>query len=121
MKPALENANWRVQNNAEAKENGFIDEDYEKKSGLLRRRAAIISGFSLVSAVLGFAGDGLAVKQGLLAGRIPGLSEPDEKGWFAYIRIPSDFFCLNLIPNFNPLILPILFFFIYFEPGFSFI
>lgn len=88
MKPALENANWRVQNNAEAKENGFIDEDSEKKSGLLRRRAAIISGFSLVSAVLGFAGDGLAVKQGLLAGRIPGLSEPDEKGWFAYIRIP---------------------------------
>jgi hypothetical protein len=30
--------------------------------------------------VLGFAGLGLAATQGLLAGRIPGLSEPDENG-----------------------------------------
>ncbi|KAI9073172.1 hypothetical protein K1719_044878 [Acacia pycnantha] len=28
----------------------------------------------------------LAVKQGLLAGRIPGLSEPDEQGWRTYRR-----------------------------------
>jgi hypothetical protein len=32
--------------------------------------------------VLGFAGRGLAATQGLLAGRIPGLSEPDENGKF---------------------------------------
>lgn len=50
---------------------------------LLGRRCALLaSGLSLVSAglALGFPGDGLAVTQGLLAGRIPGLSEPDENG-----------------------------------------
>lgn len=37
------------------------------------------TGIALISS--GFAGEGLAVvKQGLLAGRIPGLSEPDEQG-----------------------------------------
>ncbi|KAL6315768.1 hypothetical protein AAG906_007197 [Vitis piasezkii] len=46
------------------------------------RRSAIVSGVSLISsAVLGFPREGLAVvKQGLLAGRVPGLSEPDEQG-----------------------------------------
>lgn len=45
------------------------------------RRTAIVSGASLVSsAILGFPKEGLAVvKQGLLAGRIPGLSEPNEQ------------------------------------------
>ncbi|KAI3896796.1 hypothetical protein MKW98_009649, partial [Papaver atlanticum] len=34
-----------------------------------------------------FPSDGLAViKQGLLAGRVPGLSDPDEQGWRTYIR-----------------------------------
>ncbi|RWR92815.1 psbP domain-containing protein 4, chloroplastic isoform X2 [Cinnamomum micranthum f. kanehirae] len=90
MRPALENTEGRVEISAEAKENGFMDDEFEKKFGLLRRRAAIMSGLSLVSGALGFAGDGLAaVKQGLLAGRIPGLSEPDEKGWKTYRR-PDD-------------------------------
>lgn len=39
--------------------------------------------------VLGFAGLGLAATQGLLAGRIPGLSEPDKNGWRTYRR-PDD-------------------------------
>ncbi|KAH6780287.1 thylakoid lumenal protein photosystem II reaction center PsbP family [Perilla frutescens var. hirtella] len=59
--------------------------------GLINRRAAIASGIALASsAAFGFPRDGLAVvKQGLLAGRIPGLSEPDEQGWRTYQR-PDD-------------------------------
>ena len=62
----------------------FVDEETKKFSGFLKRRSAIVSGVSLISsAVLGFPREGLAVvKQGLLAGRVPGLSEPDEQGWF---------------------------------------
>uniref|UniRef100_A0A0F7CYN4 Photosystem II reaction center PsbP family protein n=1 Tax=Geranium phaeum TaxID=379952 RepID=A0A0F7CYN4_9ROSI len=58
------------------------------ENGILKRRAALVSGISLISSsVLGFSGEGLAVvKQGLLAGRIPGLSEPDEQGWRTYRR-----------------------------------
>lgn len=53
-------------------------------SELSKRRSVLVSGASLISSsILGFPGDGFAVvKQGLLAGRIPGLSEPDEQGWF---------------------------------------
>uniref|UniRef100_A0A0F7GYK9 Photosystem II reaction center PsbP family protein n=1 Tax=Erodium foetidum TaxID=337372 RepID=A0A0F7GYK9_9ROSI len=56
--------------------------------GILKRRTALVSGISLISStVLGFSGEGLAVvKQGLVAGRIPGLSEPDEQGWRTYRR-----------------------------------
>ncbi|ONK77412.1 uncharacterized protein A4U43_C02F6260 [Asparagus officinalis] len=56
--------------------------------GTLGRRPALVSGLSLASGVLmGFTGDGVAaVKQGLLAGRIPGLSDPDENGWRTYRR-----------------------------------
>ncbi|KAI3460514.1 hypothetical protein Pfo_017177 [Paulownia fortunei] len=63
----------------------------EEFSGLLNRRAVIASGVALVSsAAFGFPGEGSAVvKQGLLAGRIPGLSEPDEQGWRTYQR-PED-------------------------------
>ncbi|XP_058097324.1 psbP domain-containing protein 4, chloroplastic isoform X2 [Magnolia sinica] len=68
---------------ADAKE---IDEASKELFGIFGRRRAIISGFSLIPAVLGFPSDGLAVKQGLLAGRIPGLSDPDEKGWRTYRR-----------------------------------
>ncbi|KAL6316955.1 hypothetical protein AAG906_024493 [Vitis piasezkii] len=66
----------------------FVDEETEKFSGFLKRRSAIVSGVSLISsAVLGFPREGLAVvKQGLLAGRVPGLSEPDEQGWRTYRR-----------------------------------
>ncbi|XP_042494065.1 psbP domain-containing protein 4, chloroplastic isoform X1 [Macadamia integrifolia] len=71
-----------------SKGNGFVDEDTDKLSSFFTRRSAMVSGVSLVSAaVLTFPGYGLAeVKQGLLAGRIPGLSEPDEKGWRTYRR-----------------------------------
>lgn len=63
----------------------------EEFSGLLNRRAILASGVGLISSAgLGFPGQGLAVvKQGLLAGRIPGLSEPDEEGWRTYRR-PDD-------------------------------
>ncbi|CAN1163047.1 hypothetical protein LINPERPRIM_LOCUS32448, partial [Linum perenne] len=41
----------------------------------------------LWSAALGNGREGIAVvKQGLLAGRIPGLYEPDEQGWRTYRR-----------------------------------
>ncbi|OMO62201.1 Photosystem II PsbP, oxygen evolving complex [Corchorus olitorius] len=62
--------------------------DKEKKEDWWGRRSILVSGVS----VLGFPipGEGLAVvKQGLLAGRIPGLSEPDEQGWRTYRR-PDD-------------------------------
>ncbi|GAB2270503.1 PsbP domain-containing protein 4, chloroplastic [Dionaea muscipula] len=55
----------------------------------LCRRALVLSGVPLLSSLLAF---GLplqsfaVVKQGLLAGRIPGLSEPDEQGWRMYRR-----------------------------------
>nr|XP_043606004.1 psbP domain-containing protein 4, chloroplastic [Erigeron canadensis] len=63
------------------------DADSEEK-GCLGRRIALVSGVSLVSsAMLGSPKEGLAVvKQGLLAGRIPGLSEPNEQGWRTYRR-----------------------------------
>ncbi|KAK9167135.1 hypothetical protein Scep_002326 [Stephania cephalantha] len=69
-------------------ENGFVGDEDDG----LSRRAVLVSvsvyGWLLVSGVvLGFPSDGLAVvKQGLLAGRIPGLSEPDEQGWRTYRR-----------------------------------
>jgi len=48
---------------------------------MVGRRRALVSAVCGTS-VLGFAGYGLAATQGLLAGRIPGLSEPDENGKF---------------------------------------
>ncbi|KAH7680977.1 Photosystem II protein [Dioscorea alata] len=55
------------------------------------RRWALSSGLCLASGlVFSSPEDVLAVvKQGLLAGRIPGLSEPDEQGWRTYRR-PDD-------------------------------
>ncbi|WRX30724.1 PsbP [Theobroma cacao] len=63
---------------------GIALADKEKEESweiLSRRRSILVSGISLASSsVLGFPGEGLAVvKQGLLAGRIPGLSEPDDQ------------------------------------------
>ncbi|KAL3845453.1 hypothetical protein ACJIZ3_002856 [Penstemon smallii] len=74
-----------------SKENSSGDGKIENFSGLINRREALVCGVSLLSAAgIGFPGDGLAVvKQGLLAGRIPGLSEPDEQGWRTYQR-PDD-------------------------------
>ncbi|KAG0499785.1 hypothetical protein HPP92_004476 [Vanilla planifolia] len=61
-----------------------------KAFALVGRRTSFFSGLCLVCGVgLGFPGYGLAVKQGLLAGRIPGLSEADEGGWRTYRR-PDD-------------------------------
>ncbi|KAL3641707.1 PsbP domain-containing protein 4, chloroplastic [Castilleja foliolosa] len=60
-----------------------------KNEGFVNRRGVLSSGLALVSSTA-FGGDGLAVvKQGLLAGRVPGLSEPDEQGWRTYQR-PED-------------------------------
>lgn len=53
----------------------------ERPFPAVTRRSAVASAMSLVSTAFAFSGVGLAaVKQGLLAGRIPGLSEPDEQG-----------------------------------------
>lgn len=75
----------RAKITAESRKSGFLDEENEKSAGFLKRRSVLVSGVSLVStSVLGSAGEGLAVvKQGLLAGRIPGLSEPDDQGRFS--------------------------------------
>ncbi|KAJ4965565.1 hypothetical protein NE237_017414 [Protea cynaroides] len=69
----------------DSKGNGFVDDDTGELSSFFTRRSAMVS---LVSAAVStFPGDGLAVvKQGLLAGRIPGLSDPDDKGWRTYRR-----------------------------------
>ncbi|XP_031395152.1 psbP domain-containing protein 4, chloroplastic isoform X2 [Punica granatum] len=66
--------------------------DDDKLCRALPRRSALVSGLSLASStMLGlFSGEAEGVvKQGLLAGRVPGLSEPDEQGWRTYRR-PDD-------------------------------
>ena len=67
--------------NCEIPGGGYED---EWSPNVLSRRSllATVSGLSLVSSTsLAFPGEGLAVvKQGLLAGRVPGLSEPDDEG-----------------------------------------
>ncbi|KAF3951617.1 hypothetical protein ACB098_12G108800 [Castanea mollissima] len=69
-------------------ERKVVDGGIEKWTGLMKRRSVLVSGVSLISSTgLGSPREGLAVvKQGLLAGRIPGLSEPDEQGWRTYRR-----------------------------------
>ncbi|KAK4433744.1 PsbP domain-containing protein 4, chloroplastic [Sesamum alatum] len=82
----------RIRAAAGSPQNSCCTVENEEFSGaLMNRRGVIASGVALVSsAAFGFPGDGLAVvKQGLLAGRIPGLSEPDEQGWRTYQR-PDD-------------------------------
>ncbi|MBA0738118.1 hypothetical protein Gogos_011526 [Gossypium gossypioides] len=71
--------------------NGLVDKEKDNSLGISTRRSLLITGISVASSsVLGFPGEGMAVvKQGLLAGRIPGLSEPDEQGWRTYRR-PDD-------------------------------
>ncbi|PAN16316.1 hypothetical protein PAHAL_3G053400 [Panicum hallii] len=66
------------------------EEGEREGSAMVGRRRALASTAAVCGAsVLGFAGHGLAATQGLLAGRIPGLSEPDEYGWRTYRR-PDD-------------------------------
>ncbi|KAK4352578.1 hypothetical protein RND71_028096 [Anisodus tanguticus] len=93
----------RIKAAACSKEDIRVTQDCKKSAGSLNRRLAIVSGASLISSVLFFPGEGSAVvKQGLLAGRVPGLSEPDEEvnvhlnkdkiaqaGWRTYRR-PDD-------------------------------
>ncbi|KAM5546487.1 psbP domain-containing protein 4, chloroplastic [Rosa sericea] len=85
---SLEHRGCSTRSEASSRESGLVIGEAEKVSGILKRRSVVLSGASLVSsAVLGFPGEGLAViKQGPLAGRIPGLSEPDEQGWRTYRR-----------------------------------
>uniref|UniRef100_A0A0D3HS70 PsbP C-terminal domain-containing protein n=2 Tax=Oryza TaxID=4527 RepID=A0A0D3HS70_9ORYZ len=70
-----------------------LSEAHEEEDGvasLMGRRHAMASAAAACGvSVFGFAGESMAVKQGLLAGRIPGLSDPDEKGWRTYRR-PDD-------------------------------
>lgn len=76
---------WRYYPQTERRLSRFkISVACSRGSELRKRRSVLVSGASLISSsILGFPGDGFAVvKQGLLAGRIPGLSEPDEQGWF---------------------------------------
>ncbi|XP_026393191.1 psbP domain-containing protein 4, chloroplastic-like [Papaver somniferum] len=74
----------------DSNEDGYCVNVNEKNNGFLKRREALVSGVSLVSSSVlmgSFPSDGLAViKQGLLAGRVPGLSDPDEQGWRTYRR-----------------------------------
>lgn len=67
------------------------EEERCAKVKVLRRRSVMASGFSLASlTALGVPGEGLAVvKQGLLAGRVPGLSEPDDDGSFHSLSLFS--------------------------------
>ena len=61
------------------------EEDGEREGlPMVGRRRALVYAVCGAS-VLGFAGHGLAATQGLLAGRIPGLSEPDENGKFFFL------------------------------------
>lgn len=54
---------------------------------MVGRRRALVSATAAAcgASVLGFAGHGMAATQGLLAGRIPGLSDPDENGKFFFL------------------------------------
>ena len=74
-----ENDTPRTRAASSSKGANFGDGESEKLStSLLNRRTVLISAVSL----LGFPTTSLAeVKQGLLAGRIPGLSEPNEQGF----------------------------------------
>ncbi|XP_010679853.2 psbP domain-containing protein 4, chloroplastic [Beta vulgaris subsp. vulgaris] len=76
-------------------ETSVVDDGAAKLSSCLLKRRSVVLQSGLVPLVssltaLGFPEQGLAVvKQGPLAGRVPGLSEPDEQGWRTYRR-PDD-------------------------------
>ncbi|KAJ3693466.1 hypothetical protein LUZ60_008946 [Juncus effusus] len=58
----------------------------EENEENIRRRNVLISGVFTASSLVFHPTEGLSVTPGLLAGRVPGLSEPDEKGWRTYQR-----------------------------------
>lgn len=79
-----------VKAGAGSTETETVNEESERLLQAVTRRSAMVSAMSLVTTAFGFPETGLAVvKQGLLAGRVPGLSEPDEQGWRTYRR-PDD-------------------------------
>ncbi|XLT03147.1 hypothetical protein HN51_052498 [Arachis hypogaea] len=81
----LQNGVQRASADSVSKGSCLTNEESQRCStlSLVNRRAVLASGVCL----LGFPGECFAVvKQGLLAGRIPGLSEPDEKTY----RRPDD-------------------------------
>ncbi|KAI3978689.1 hypothetical protein MKX01_015864, partial [Papaver californicum] len=69
----------RAKASLDANENRYCVNDNEKK--FLKRREALVSGVSLVSSSLLIGSFPV-----LLAGRVPGLSDPDEQGWRTYRR-----------------------------------
>lgn len=76
---------------------GSSEDEWSAKVLSRRSVLATVSGLSLVSSTsLAFPGEGLAVvKQGLLAGRVPGLSEPDDEGSCLSLSL----FCLYMFQN----------------------
>lgn len=79
----------RMKANQKLDEIGAVGEEADRVLGLLNRRSLLASGASLVSSVtaLGLPRQSFGVvKQGPLAGRVPGLSEPNEQGWRTYRR-----------------------------------
>ncbi|CAO2826242.1 unnamed protein product [Amaranthus hypochondriacus] len=86
------NQNSRIQ----LQQSVFIENCSDDEAvGLFKRRSVVLQagfGIGLVPFIssftaLGFPSNALAlVKQGPLAGRVPGLSEPDEQGWRTYQR-----------------------------------
>lgn len=105
VQSSLKNGIPRTKVAADSRGNGLVDGEAEKLSGFLKRRSVLASGISLFcSAVLGFPSESLAVvKQGLLAGRIPGLSEPSEEGLlpFSYTSFEFCFFFSLLHSDIN--------------------
>jgi hypothetical protein len=74
------------------------EEGEREGSAMVGRRRALASTAAVCGAsVLGFAGHGLAATQGLLAGRIPGLSEPDEYGKLFFLF--SSFGFVGVVQN----------------------
>ncbi|GLJ23939.1 hypothetical protein SUGI_0455030 [Cryptomeria japonica] len=62
-------------------------EEENGKDGLeISRRFTVMLGFPMLAAMVGFSEKALAVKQLQLAGRVPGLSPPDENGMRTYHR-----------------------------------
>ncbi|XP_071923800.1 psbP domain-containing protein 4, chloroplastic isoform X2 [Coffea arabica] len=69
-----------VKAGAGSTERETVNEESERLIQAVSRRSAMASAMSLATTAFGFPGVGLAVvKQGLLAGRVPGLSEPNEQ------------------------------------------
>ncbi|KAL2894108.1 PsbP domain-containing protein 4 chloroplastic [Bienertia sinuspersici] len=81
--------NKKIQNQVVHSSSNSSTDISEKLSSelLLKRRSVILQSCVLPLASIGVSGSSFAViRQGPLAGRVPGLSEPDEQGWRTYQR-----------------------------------